>query len=380
MTRLPPPEQWVLSKMNEMEVAEMIEQHIDFYTVDEDGNRRSVHLPTPFVRHFMKRSDGALPTSSRSRRRPSCWRMASCWRRTASTACAASSSSSRTSCARSSRSARTAPRSAVKAAMEFLCDEWLVDVATDYTGKATIIAAALTLIERSLLPDRPCFFVTAGRRGGGKTTTLIMLIMAVTGLWPAAAAWSTNEEERRKALMSYFLVRRALHPVGQHRARHADLVPAHREVLHLRVLFRPQARRQRNGLHRRLDHPPLHRQQYRGEGRSGLAQPAHPPRRRPRRPREPDVQAPRPDRLDREPPRRDPGGALHHPARQSRSSRRRATPRARPGSRCGGGWSARRSSTPPSWPGRSSTSRSCSSRRRRTTRKRPRSPTCSKSW
>ena len=37
--------------------------------------------------------------------------------------------------------------------------------------QCTIIAAALTLIERSLLPDRPCFFVTAGRRGGGKTTT-----------------------------------------------------------------------------------------------------------------------------------------------------------------------------------------------------------------
>ena len=62
MTSLPPPEQWVLSKMNEMEVAEMIEEHIDYYTVDEDGNRRSVHLPTPFVRHFMKRNDGALPT------------------------------------------------------------------------------------------------------------------------------------------------------------------------------------------------------------------------------------------------------------------------------------------------------------------------------
>ena len=32
---------------------------------------------------------------------------------------------------------------------------------------------------RSPLTDRPCFFVTAGRRGG-KTTTLTMLIMAVT--------------------------------------------------------------------------------------------------------------------------------------------------------------------------------------------------------
>ena len=61
MAELPPPAQWVLSKMTEMEVAEMIEQHIDFYTVDKDGNERLVHLPTQFVRHFMRRHDGALP-------------------------------------------------------------------------------------------------------------------------------------------------------------------------------------------------------------------------------------------------------------------------------------------------------------------------------
>jgi hypothetical protein len=95
--------------------------------------------------------------------------------------------------------------SAVKEAMEFLTDDWLHDVSTDYDGKCTLIAAALTVIERSLLPNRPAFFVTAGRRGSGKTTTLIMLIMAVTGIWPAASAWSSNEEERRKALLSYFL-------------------------------------------------------------------------------------------------------------------------------------------------------------------------------
>jgi hypothetical protein len=63
----------------------------------------------------------------------------------------------------------------------------------------------LTLIERSLLPDRLAFFITAGRRGGGKTTTLIMLLMAITGARPAAAAWSKNEEERRKALLAYLL-------------------------------------------------------------------------------------------------------------------------------------------------------------------------------
>src|SRR5262249_32271616 len=61
------------------------------------------------------------------------------------------------------------------------------------------------IIERSLLPERPVFFITAGRRGSGKTTVINMLIMAVTGMRPAAAAWSFNEEERRKALVSYFL-------------------------------------------------------------------------------------------------------------------------------------------------------------------------------
>ena len=56
MTKLPPPEQWALCKMDEMEVAEMIEEHIDFYVVDEDGNGRSVHLPMPFVRHYVRRA------------------------------------------------------------------------------------------------------------------------------------------------------------------------------------------------------------------------------------------------------------------------------------------------------------------------------------
>ena len=107
---------------------------------------------------------------------------------------------------RSCRSAKTARTEAVAKAMNFLCDEWLVDVKTDHAGKCTIIAAACTMIERSLLDQRPCFFVTAGRRGGGKTTVLAMLIMAVTGIMPAAAAWSTNEEERRKALLAYFLL------------------------------------------------------------------------------------------------------------------------------------------------------------------------------
>lgn len=202
MTTLPPPEQWVIVKMNEMELAEEIEKLIDY--VDKDG--RSVHLPMSFVRHYMERDDGALSMLVAIATLPIILAdggvlameddfddergiafkipkevMAILPKRGDCTA------------------------DAVQQAMTFLCDDWLCDVATDYTGKCTIIAGALTIIERSLLPDRPAFFVTAGRRGGGKTTALTMLIMAVTGIWPAASAWSSNEEERRKALLSYFM-------------------------------------------------------------------------------------------------------------------------------------------------------------------------------
>src|SRR5262245_53166374 len=110
MTRLPAPENWVLSKMSEMELAEMIEEHIDYYTVDRNGER-SVHLPTPFVRHFMRRSDGALPTVVAIATAPIVWPVEGCLRRKALIACAASSSSSRMSSGRLSRRPRTAIRS-----------------------------------------------------------------------------------------------------------------------------------------------------------------------------------------------------------------------------------------------------------------------------
>ncbi len=59
MTRLPPPEQWALVKTSEMEVAEMIEKYIDFI---DPKTGKSVHLRPSFVRHYMNRDDGVLPT------------------------------------------------------------------------------------------------------------------------------------------------------------------------------------------------------------------------------------------------------------------------------------------------------------------------------
>jgi hypothetical protein len=91
----------------------------------------------------------------------------------------------------------------VRAALIFLLDEWLVDVALDRVGKCVAIMLALTLIERALLPERPAFFVRAGQRGGGKTTLVIMITLAALGRRAAAAAWSEDNEERKKALFSY---------------------------------------------------------------------------------------------------------------------------------------------------------------------------------
>ena len=192
--------------MNEMEVAEMIERHVDFCVEDEDGNRRSVHLPMQFVRHFMRRDDGALPTTVAYATMPLVL---------ADGNLLAPKGLDRLRgiqflIPNALRAVIPQPEDCtperVKAAMEFLCDEWLVDVTADQTGKALLIAAALPLIERSLLTDRPCFFITAGRRGSGKSTAIIMLIVGIIGDMPAASAWSSNEEERRKALMSHFIL------------------------------------------------------------------------------------------------------------------------------------------------------------------------------
>jgi hypothetical protein len=87
--------------------------------------------------------------------------------------------------------------------LDFLTNGWLCDVATDFKGKCILIANALSIIERVLLPQRPIFVVTAGKRGGGKTTVIKLLCLAVTGKAPPAAAWAASEEERRKAILGY---------------------------------------------------------------------------------------------------------------------------------------------------------------------------------
>ena len=200
-TRLPPPEQPLLTRLAEPQLAELIERHIDY--IDEGG--RSVHLAAPFVKHFHTRTDDALPTVAAiatlpivlpdgtllakrglDRERGIVFRVPD-------------------ELVKLMPKPEDCTPATVAEAMRFLADDWLADVSTDFAGKCILIAAALTVIQRALMPERPTFFVTAGRRGGGKTTTLIMLMVAVTGVRPSAAAWSSNEEERRKALLAYLM-------------------------------------------------------------------------------------------------------------------------------------------------------------------------------
>jgi hypothetical protein len=202
-TRLPAPAQLLLAKMTEEEVAEEIERHIEFYIETKDGYR-SVHLPKPFVRHFMTRHDGALPIATTVAQLPVVLHNGTLLagpglhRASGVVFCIADALMRILP-----QPAECSPE-AVGEAMRFLVDEWLCDIAGDYASKCIIVASALTVIERALLPERPAFFVTAGQRGGGKTTTIHMISIAVLGIAACAAAWSKDEDERRKALLSYF--------------------------------------------------------------------------------------------------------------------------------------------------------------------------------
>lgn len=200
--RLPPPEQWLLTRQDKTQVAELIERHIDFVTPSD----RSVHLPGNFVEHYLRRDDKVLPLAATistapvvlangetlaqehglDRQRGIIWRVP------------------REVMALIPRREECAPAACAEA-LRFLAEEWLCDVEADFVGKCTVVAACLTIIERTQLDNRPTFSATAGKAGGGKTTLLQMAILAVTGLAAVGAAWSANEEERRKALMSYLL-------------------------------------------------------------------------------------------------------------------------------------------------------------------------------
>ena len=129
---LPAPEQWLLRRMGQIETSETIERYIDYV----DAATRSVHLPTKFVWHYVQRDDDALPNlvaisalplvlpdgallapDGFDRERGITFKIPSELRAVLP-------------------ARRECTDAAIAAAMRYLCNEWLTDVATNLTASA----------------------------------------------------------------------------------------------------------------------------------------------------------------------------------------------------------------------------------------------------
>jgi hypothetical protein len=200
--RLPPPEMPLLTTHDDISLAHLIERHVEYARMTDEAEQ-VVALPPLFVTHYRMFRASRLPVVGGIVTAPL---MLPSGNLLAGVGLARDLSLifriDPALLAALPQRDKIEPRH-VAAALRWLHDEWLVDVTANYAGRLVLIALALSVLERVLLPERPAFFVTAGRRGGGKTTAVVMVVAAVTGLRPPAAAWSPSEEERRKALFSY---------------------------------------------------------------------------------------------------------------------------------------------------------------------------------
>ena len=197
-----PPEQWTIGRLDEYGLTEELERFLNY--VDDTG--RSVAPPWRLVKAFKKRFDGVLGYLVAIATQPIVLGDGKII-----------GSDSKYDPKRgiqfivSDAIAAMVPKpeectpAAVAAAMEYLTDNWLVDVKTTYIGKCVAVSTALTIMERTLLPERPVFVVKAGRRECGKSTLIKMLIEAVTSTLPSGSAWTMDVNERRKSIMSYNL-------------------------------------------------------------------------------------------------------------------------------------------------------------------------------
>ena len=104
-TRLPPADLPLLTRLQDVALAELIERYIDF---QDPATGRSVHLPQTFIPHFIERDDNISPTVANIAVCRLCCQAANYWPSTGWTGKAGSASASRPSFWRTFRSERTA--------------------------------------------------------------------------------------------------------------------------------------------------------------------------------------------------------------------------------------------------------------------------------
>jgi hypothetical protein len=198
----PPAPQWNICKLNNCDVANLLETHIDF--TDPKTGFGGLQCPPAFVDHYRQWHESTLlklvavsplplvlgngeilAPHGLDRLRGIAFiideKLRECL-----------------------PSGRVRDNAQVAAALDLLVNEWLVDVKCTFTGKCTAIALALTIIERSLLEKRPVGFIDAPGAEHGKTILAEMIVAAATGLDAVASTWSSDENERRKALLAIF--------------------------------------------------------------------------------------------------------------------------------------------------------------------------------
>ena len=238
MTKLPAPEQWVLHRMNEMEVAEMIEEYIDFV----DGKGKSVRLPSIFVRHFRQRFDDVCPTVVSIATLPIVLADGVLLAPDGLDPDRGIAFKIQPELREVLPRREDCNEAAVREAMKFLTDERLVDVALRRQVCADFRRA---FVDRAFAIPRPTGLFRhrrpARRRQDHDDHH------ADHGGDRDLAGSRRVEHERRgtpQSAAELFSLRRDLHFVGQHRARFADILPPYREKLHRCVLYRPQAWRQ----------------------------------------------------------------------------------------------------------------------------------------
>jgi hypothetical protein len=197
----PPAPQWNICKLDNRDVANLLEKYIDF--IDPKGGC-SVQCPPAFVDHYRQYHESTLPKLVAVSPLPLVLGNGEILSPHGLDRLRGIAFIIDESLRQCLPSGRVRDNAQVAAALDFLVNEWFVDVKCTFTGKCTAIALVLTIIERSLLDKRPVGFIDAPGAEHGKTTLAEMIIAAVTGLDAVASAWSPNEEERRKALLAIF--------------------------------------------------------------------------------------------------------------------------------------------------------------------------------
>jgi hypothetical protein len=165
-TRLPPPPILSLVAHDKYSLGLLIEKHIEFYKITEtksgDIIESEVALPEAFVNAYMAYRDSSLPKV---------WSIATMPIVLPNGEILAKDGLDR----KRKILLRIDPGikglvpqdkvtgAEIVEAMNFLTDEWLCDVQTDYAGKCVLISMALSVLQLGLFRERPMYSVRAGK-------------------------------------------------------------------------------------------------------------------------------------------------------------------------------------------------------------------------